>query len=50
MMEPQKFFCIHWLMMQLIPKAMGLTLNLYLKDFQQSEPQKVFQMDFENWN
>jgi hypothetical protein len=44
-MEPQKFFYVHWLMMLLIPEAMGLTLNFYLKEFQQSEPQKVFQMD-----
>jgi hypothetical protein len=40
MMEPQNFFYIHWLMMLLIPKAMGLTLNFYLKEFQQSEPQR----------
>jgi hypothetical protein len=44
-MEPQKVFYIHWLMMLLIREAMLLTLNFYLKEFQQSEPQKVFQMD-----
>ncbi len=34
-------FWIHWL----VPKAMGLKLNFDLKDFQQCDSQKVFQLD-----
>jgi hypothetical protein len=29
----------------MIPKAMGLKLNLYLKDLQQCDSQKIFQLD-----
>jgi hypothetical protein len=40
-MEAYYFFYIHWL----IPKAMGLKLTFFLKDFKQSDSQNVFQLE-----